>query len=221
MAHSPESVPAQENQRQAIPLKDFCGIFDESKKVEATELFKKIAEEYQAENRKYHNFEHIEKMIAFLQVYEQEIKDGAGIRFAVYFHDVVYDTKAKDNEEQSAQYAQNYLTRLGIPDTIVVHVLDLIHATTRHEVIDGDTDSAIFLDADLAILGSSAEEYDKYATKIRQEYAWVPDDQYRTGRKIVLENFLNRPRIYFTDKAYKELEQRARINIKRELARLV
>lgn len=221
MTHLPESLPAPENTTLEVLRKNFCGIFDESKRTEAEELFKKITEEYQAETREYHNFEHIEKMLAFLQAYEQEIKDSIGVKLATYFHDIVYDTKAKDNEEQSAQYAQNYLTRLGIPEDVANHVLALIRATTKHEVIENDTDSAIFLDADLAILGSSEENYDKYAAKIREEYSWVSDDQYRIGRKKVLQDFLNRPRIYFTERAGKELEQQARANIEREIARLL
>ena len=222
MTYSPESLPAPEQKKVKLEIlqENFCSIFDESKRAEAEELFKKIAEKYQTENRKYHNFEHIEKMIAFLQTYEQEIKDGVGVKLATYLHDVVYDTKVKDNEEQSAQYAQNYFVQLGIPENIIAHVLDLIRATTNHEVIDGDTDSAIVLDADLAILGSGAAEYDKYAAKIRQEYAWVPEDQYRLGRRNVLESFLNKSRIYFTERAGKDLEQQARKNIERELAML-
>ncbi len=98
--------------------------------------------------------------------------------------------------------------------------MGLIRATAKHEVIEDDTDSAIFLDADLAILGSSEEDYDKYAAKIRQEYAWVPDDQYRAGRKTVLTNFLSRPKIYFTERAGKDLEEQSRKNIERELVRL-
>jgi len=220
MTHSPESLPTSENPRIEVLRENFCGIFDESKRTEAKELFKKIAEEYQAETREYHNFEHIEKMLAFLQAYEQEIKDGVGIKLAAYFHDIVYDTKAKDNEEQSAQYAQNYLTQLGIPEDVVSHVLALIRATVKHEIIENDTDSAIFLDADLAILGSGEENYDEYAAKIRQEYSWVPDEQYHAGRKMVLESFLKKPRIFFTERAGKDLEEQARKNIERELVRL-
>jgi predicted metal-dependent HD superfamily phosphohydrolase len=59
MTHSPESLPAPENTKLGILRENFCGIFDESKRTEAEELFKKIAEEYQAETREYHNFEHI------------------------------------------------------------------------------------------------------------------------------------------------------------------
>ena len=220
MTHSLEGLPAREKTKLEVMQEDFCGIFGENKKPEALKLSKKIAEEYQAENRSYHNFEHIENSLSFLDERRQEIRDLTGVKLAMWFHDVVYDTKANDNEERSAQYAQNYLEQLGIPEEIIAHVVALIRATVKHEAIENDSDSAIFLDADLAILGVSEENYDKYAAKIRKEYAWVSDEEYRTGRLKVLKSFLNRPRIYFTEEAGKELEQQARANIEREIIRL-
>lgn len=215
MAHSNPEKARIEALRE-----DFCSIFDKNKRAEAEELFKKLTKEYQSENRKYHNLEHIEKMLSFLRLYNHEIKDNIGLKLAVYFHDVIYNTKAKDDEEQSAQYAQSHLTQLGISGDTIAHIMALILATSKHEVIEDDTDSAIFLDADLAILGANKEDYDEYATKIRREYFWLSDEEYRIARKKVLQDFLNRPRIYFTEKAVKELELRARENIKREIASL-
>jgi predicted metal-dependent HD superfamily phosphohydrolase len=220
MTHPSENFPAQEKTKIEVLQEDFCGIFGENKKAEALELSKKIAEECQAENRSYHNFEHIENLLSFLNKRKREIIDLDGIKLATWFHDVVYDTEAKDNEEKSAQYAQNYLEQLSIPKEIIAHVVALIRATTKHEAIENDYDSAIFLDADLAILGSSEENYDKYTAKIRKEYAWVSDEEYKAGRIKVLEGFLKRPKIYFTEGAGKELEQQARANIEREIARL-
>lgn len=49
----------------------------------------------------------------------------------------------------------------------------------------------VLLDADLAIPGSSEPVYQSYARQIRQEYAWVPEAEYRQGRRRVLENFLS------------------------------
>lgn len=220
MTHSLEGLPAREKTKMEALQEDFCGIFGENKKSEALKLSKKIAEEYQAENRSYHNFEHIENLLSFLNERKQKIRDLNGVKLAAWFHDVVYDTKSSDNEEQSAQYAQNYLEQLGIPEEIIAHVVALIRSTAKHEAIENDSDSAIFLDADLAILGASEENYDKYAAKIRKEYDWVSDEEYKAGRIKVLESFLNRPTIYFTEEAGKELEQQARKNIEREIARL-
>ena len=69
--------------------------------------------------------------MSFLKENELEIKDINGVKLAAWFHDVVYDTAAKDNEDQSAQYAQNYLDQLGIPKEIIEHVVALILATKR------------------------------------------------------------------------------------------
>lgn len=220
MTHSSEGLPAREKTKTEVLQEDFCGIFGEDKKSEAIKLSKKIAEEYQAENRSYHNFEHIENLLSFLNARKQEVRDLEGVKFAVWFHDVVYDTKANDNEEKSAQYAQNYLEQLGISKEIIAHAVALIRATAKHEAIENDSDSTIFLDADLAVLGSSEENYDKYAAKIRKEYAWVSDEEYKAGRIKVLKSFLERPQIYFTERAGKELEQQARVNIEREISRL-
>jgi len=220
MTHSSEGLPAQEKTKMEVLQEDFCDIFGGDRKSEALKLSKKIAEEYQAENRNYHTFEHIENLLSFLNERKQEIRDLDGVKIATWLHDVVYDTKANDNEEKSAQYAQNHLEQLGIPAEIIVHVVALIRATVKHEAIENDSDSAIFLDADLAILGSSEENYDKYAAKIRKEYSWVSDEEYKAGRIKVLKSFLNRPKIYFTEEAGKELEQQARANIEREITRL-
>jgi hypothetical protein len=59
--------------------------------------------------------------------------------------------------------------------------------------------------------------YRDYAAKIRQEYAWVPEPQYRDGRRRVLESFLSRPRIYHH---LGHLEASARRNVATEIGRL-
>ena len=81
-------------------------------------------------------------------------------------------------------------------------------------------DTGVLLDADLAILGAAPQRYARYAADIRREYAWVRDAEYRAGRAAVLEQFLARPRIYHAQMMYDEGEQRARENLRAELAAL-
>ncbi len=57
-----------------------------------------------------------------------------------------------------------------------------------------------------------------YAENIRREYAWVPEAEYRMGRRQVLERFLTKPRIFSLSG---ELEEPARRNLAAEIARLV
>jgi predicted metal-dependent HD superfamily phosphohydrolase len=75
----------------------------------------------------------------------------------------------------------------------------------------------VLLDADLAILGASEIDYQAYAVSIRREYAWVPEPEYRKGRRQVLERFLTRPRIFHF---LSHLEEPARRNLVAEIARL-
>ena len=75
----------------------------------------------------------------------------------------------------------------------------------------------MLIDSDLAILGASESAYQAYANQIRQEYAWVPETDYRMGRRKVLERFLARPRIFHY---LADLEASARRNIAAEISRL-
>ena len=53
--------------------------------------------------------------------------------------------------------------------------------------------------------------------QIRQEYAWVSEQDYRIGRSKVLQSFLQRKVIYQTDYFRKRFEQQARMNIQTAL----
>jgi predicted metal-dependent HD superfamily phosphohydrolase len=181
----------------------------------AGEVFDDLARRYSEPNRCYHTLDHI------WQVFDVAFGLQSGLPpaliFAIFLHDVVYDTHASDNEERSAEYAHMMLVRLGISREVRDETARLILLTRNHETVADDTAGKVLLDADLAILGADEADYDAYAAAIRQEYAWVSDDDYRKGRRAVLERFLARPRLYFSP-AMKETQARA--NLAREIARL-
>jgi len=139
---------------------------------------------------------------------------------AVWFHDVIYDTKAKDNEEKSAEYASLCLTELNIPVPMINHIVNMILNTKNHSSLLSDIDSQILLDADLSILGSASTVYKAYALSIRLEYSWISDTEYQIARKRVLQKFLERDRIYLTEKAFHLLESKAIQNLKAEISNL-
>ena len=72
----------------------------------------------------------------------------------------------------------------------------------------------------MAIFGSTESEYRDYAHAIRQEYSWVSDAEYRFRRKQVLQNFLQRKKIYLTQYLFVKLEEKARQNLHAEIANL-
>src|SRR5690242_20725665 len=110
-------------------------------------------------------------MLKTVDVLSDHCRDRGAVRLAAWYHDAVYDSHATDNEERSADMARSALSRLRVPGDRVESVARLILATKTHQT-DGDPDAAVLLDADLAILGSEPEQYDRYAKAIRREYAW-------------------------------------------------
>jgi predicted metal-dependent HD superfamily phosphohydrolase len=70
------------------------------------------------------------------------------------------------------------------------------------------------------ILSAPQERFDDYCSQVREEFAHVPDAEYRQGRAALLEPFAHRDTIYRTVHALRAWETAARVNLGRELARL-
>jgi predicted metal-dependent HD superfamily phosphohydrolase len=181
------------------------------------QLFQELLARYREKHRSYHNLDHLRQVLATAVILQHFAHEFTAVQLAAWFHDAVYDSQANDNEERSAAYAVASLQVLKLPENSVATVQRLILATKSHQATPGDGDAHVLLDADLAILGSAPDRYDAYSRAIRQEYAWVPAEQYRHGRRQVLQSFLQRDHIYHTRPMTAAYEQPARRNIEREL----
>jgi predicted metal-dependent HD superfamily phosphohydrolase len=180
----------------------------------ADQTFKDVRDHYTAPGRFYHTLDHVQSVLVIVESLGAHTRNFSAVMLAAWLHDVIYDSRSSDNEERSADYTERLCQKLVIRDGRLV--ASLILRTKTHDAGD-DTDAQVLLDADLAILGSSEEAYANYAQKIRQEYAWVPEADYRTGRRRVLQSFLAGPKIY---QLLSHLEDVARRNIVAEIARL-
>lgn len=178
-------------------------------------IFRDLAQRYDAPERHYHNLVHVAAVLDALE----HSSAGTAELLAAWFHDAVYDSRAKDNEERSAGLAAEVLGSLGLSETLCDEVKRLVLLTKNHQVADTDLAGQRLLDADLAVLGEEAARYDAYAQAIRKEYSWVPDEAYRQGRRAVLEGFLQRQRIFRTP-AFAAKERVARANLRREMQHL-
>ena len=101
----------------------------------------------------------------------------------------------------------------------------MIRATAGHAVpafadAAAAQDCALFLDMDLAILGSAPAGFDAYEQAVRREYDWVSEPQWIAGRRAVLAGFLARPAIYATAAFRATHEAAARRNLAEAMARL-
>jgi predicted metal-dependent HD superfamily phosphohydrolase len=184
------------------------------------EVFTEIVRLYSSPGRHYHTLDHLADVLRLIEDLHPLAGDPDAVRFAAWFHDAVYDPRAADNEEQSADLAVDRLRRLRVPGETVTAARRLILLTKRHHAQPEDRDGHVLLDADLAILGAGDADYRCYARQIRQEYAWVPEAAYREGRAAVLRRFLERPRLYFTEPMHSSREEQARRNLRAEITML-
>jgi predicted metal-dependent HD superfamily phosphohydrolase len=175
---------------------------------------------YTQPDRHYHNLTHIRQVLKTLARFSQQLQQPTAVYLAAWFHDVCYDSQSADNELQSAKIAARWLEPLGLSANLIDRISELILATRGHHIDLRDRDGWLLLDADLAILGAEPAAYRGYQQSIRQEYLWVADADYRSGRIRVLTSFLHRERLYRTDLLFNELEAIARANIDREICQL-
>ena len=183
---------------------------------EHTRYREQLIAAYTAPGRHYHNLAHIEDCLdALARVENLTAAEREILSEAIWWHDVVYDAARPDNEELSAQLAEQY-----VREDLRHEVGRLIRLTKTHAVQPGDRLGAILISIDLSILGAEPARYDAYAAAIRQEFIHVPERDYRAGRAKVLGQFAARP-VIFPDTAFAARYDRpARENLARELASL-
>lgn len=179
---------------------------------------------YNESARHYHNNSHIADLLAQLAQHHDAFADPEAAEAAIWFHDAIYDSKATDNEAQSAALAGDWL-RDTADQNRLVRIVRMIEATAGHGLRDGidadeAMDTALFLDMDLSILAAPQGRYDAYENAIRLEYGWVDETTWRERRAAFLRQFLARPFIFHTGAFRQSHEADARANMKRSLARL-
>jgi predicted metal-dependent HD superfamily phosphohydrolase len=180
-----------------------------------------LAARYAEPHRHYHTLAHVQALLRHLDTHRALAQQPAHLEAAIWYHDVVYDTHRHDNETCSADVVRFELMSLGWLGVDVERVACMVEATQHHRADPGDTDTLLFLDLDLSVLGTAPAVYDTYRDAIRAEFDWVPEADYRAGRARVLQSFLDRDTIYRTPALKALWETPARANLQRELATLV
>ncbi|MFD9082083.1 hypothetical protein ACFYYM_22170 [Streptomyces erythrochromogenes] len=170
--------------------------------------------------RRYHTTAHLADVLARIDVLAPHAADPAAVRLAAWFHDAVYRPDRSENEERSAALAERALPELGIDAARTAEVARLVRLTVTHDPAPGDTDGEVLCDADLAVLAGTPQAYAAYAAAVRDEYGFVPDDAFRTGRAAVLRQLLDLPRLFRTPHGTAHWEAPARANLAAELAAL-
>lgn len=169
-----------------------------------------LAAAYAEPHRAYHTAAHIADVLGW---YDQ-VADDVGwttpldVYTAIVFHDAIYVSGAKDNEARSAAWA--------MAEGCSARTAELIELTARHGGLvpaDVDPEAALFLDCDMAILGSAPAAFAAYDAAVAIEYRAIPADAYRAGRRAFLAGVLAKPRIFLSDYFHTRLDAQARANL--------
>ncbi|GAA5074233.1 hypothetical protein GCM10025759_16280 [Lysobacter panacisoli] len=178
---------------------------------------------YATPPRAYHNIGHV---LEVLRHYRSVAEHGPGWRqpvetaLAVLYHDAIYEAGRKDNETRSAEMAVaqvgRWMPEAGVD---VRRVMDLIELTARHGSFSPgnvDSETALFLDCDMAILGAEPVVFDAYDRGIAAEYrGHVPGWLFKLNRRRFLKALLGRERIYLSDFFHERFDAQARRNLRR------
>jgi predicted metal-dependent HD superfamily phosphohydrolase len=184
------------------------------------ELRARLAERYREPHRRYHDLRHLHEVLQTVDELADEAHDLEAVRWAAWFHDAVYDVHRDDNEERSAELAEEELVALGCDRALVAEVCRLVRLTATHHADDGDANGAVLCDADLRILATDPWRRAEYVADVRAEYAHVAEGDFRTGRAAVLRELLSADRLYRTQGGHARWEDRARANVTAELHHL-
>ncbi len=120
-------------------------------------------------DRHYHNRGHIQTCLGLLDERRREAEDTRRIEAAIFFHDAIYVPAARDNEQQSVDFASKFVSGQDI-HTIGSLIMATSHVFPWKKLVG---DRALIADIDLAILGYRAAEFQEYRQQIEREYLAV------------------------------------------------
>jgi predicted metal-dependent HD superfamily phosphohydrolase len=188
---------------------------------EALAALDDVVARHRQAHRRYHGVRHVTWVVRHVQdlAGSVDVADLGAVTAAAFFHDAVYDPRAADNEECSARLAERVLEELGWDAARRGRVGAMVRATATHAA-PPDVDTAVLLDADLAILGAEPAAYQAYVTGVRAEYAHVEPAAWRVGRGQVLRDLLALRPLYATAPARERWAARAAANMTAELVSL-
>ncbi len=183
------------------------------------QLLPELVRRYSEPQRKYHTLQHLDACLRHFASVKEQAQHPHEVELALWFHDAIYEVGQPGNETKSADWASAALQAVGGGAEAArrVHALVMV---TCHDTAPRTRDQEVLLDVDLSILGASPLVFDAYEDQIRAEYAAVEDDAFRSRRCRILQQFLDRLRIYHTEQFHRQFEIQARDNLARSIRQL-
>ena len=161
----------------------------------------------------YHTPLHVMSIFKFAQ--DECINLYPWEELTIWFHDAIYvPGKPGLSEHLSALFARSMLAPF-IEENLLMKIELAILNTANHLYDVTNWEFNIIMDLDLA-----AFSWDRFKTQndcIREEFNYVPDEEYQKNRKKFLSNLISKGFIYRSDLFRHRYEAKAMANIKKDL----
>ncbi len=218
VGHVPAARPAESSdslRRRLVELWCRAGTDD---RAAATRIADTVLGRYAEPARRYHTLDHIAHCLRQADLADAELPDADAIRLAIWFHDVVYEPAAADNEARSAELFRE-LARPVLPSTLVDRVTRLI-LVTRYGESPRAGEEPWMVDIDYSSFGLPWDEFLRDSHAVRDERTDLDDVRYAAQHSQFLDSLLARERLYYTRFFRDRCEAQARHNIERYLGML-
>jgi predicted metal-dependent HD superfamily phosphohydrolase len=178
-------------------------------------VFDELAAHYDAPERTYHTLGHVDDCLARLDTVASLVGNPDAIEIAIWFHDVLCDPGARDNELRSARW---YLERsTGTTPHFRIAVCRMILAS-RHIAPAVRPDARYMVDIDLAGFGHPWLEFRRTTDLVRGEFPHKTDEEFASGLAPFMRSLVARESMYGTDFFRERCEATARRNVAQLLA---
>lgn len=182
---------------------------------DAATAFAAVHAAWSADTRVYHGVEHLLDCLRELDSADVGARSAELVELALWYHDLVYDPRAHDNEERSAQALLADAATLDLPSGVATAAAALVRATAHTEAAAGPVtpEAALIADIDLSIFGRDPARFMAFEFGVEKEYAHVPKRWFRCGRGRFLAALLRRPHLFRTEAFRARYERPARRQI--------
>ena len=187
-----------------------------------------LADRWNEPTRHFHTVRHLINVLAHIDELSQIAHDPDVLRVSAWYHGAVLNlaVEAQINGAEPTSIARACVTlatrrlvELGVSDDVAVRVGELITLLAVHKASPDDVDAQVLIDAELADLAATPQDYKKYRATVRAEYSQVDDATFYQARRIVLKRLLAKPKLFYSPIGAQEWEERARQNLEGELAK--
>jgi len=187
-----------------------------------------LAERWSAPERQMHNLRRLMNTLTHIDEISSSAHDPDILRVAAWYHGAFLNKaleiklggfQANFAATRCIDHAHNRLTNLGVADEVVARIDELIAFLTRHRAPRSDFDAQVLVDADLAGLACSPQDYKKLRTSLRAELSELDDLQFVKARLALVKKLLSYETIYQSPLG-SAWENTARANLEVELTRL-